>query len=143
MKKLIFFFLCASILCSCNNTKKVDSKKFAGKYTIEFPTDGSGDQEVLALASLFLQDISIVFYENGDGILDNKILKAFASEKQWDGTFHYSIEQDTLLNISSDAMNAITGGTVILRKVGNEYDYIKLINPKTNKIVGTLVRKNK
>ncbi|MBQ4215682.1 MAG: hypothetical protein II663_05365, partial [Bacteroidales bacterium] len=57
-----------------------------------------------------------------------------------DGTFTYTIQQDSLLNVKMKGNAANVSGTHILRKVGDAYDYIKVINPKTNELEMTLVR---
>ncbi len=147
MRKCFLPMVCMVLFAACNGSKtSFNSKDFAGKYKMEIAPDALDSKEEanalgLWLGNLLMDDIQVVFYENGDGYLElGPVFKYMLTKEGGDGTFTYTIQQDSLLNVKMKGNAANVSGTHILRKVGDAYDYIKVINPKTNELEMTLVR---
>ena len=89
-----------------------------------------------ALAGLLLNQFSITFYENGEGYIYGGTLDSLFSNYNT-VYFEYTISQDSILNFHNSKDSVVQH---IMRKVGDSYDYIKMINPKTKEVELTLVR---
>ena len=141
MKKYLIIFVCLSFMMGCNSKSSFNNKKLAGKYSIEIALPDEDKSELgdmgTALAGLFLNQISISFYENGDGFIDAGAFTSLLLSKSDSGEFKYSISQDSILNFYNNNDSIVQH---ILRNVGDSYDYIKLINPETKEVEFTLVR---
>lgn len=140
MKKYFIIFVCALLTIGCNSNSSFNNKKLAGKYSLQVNMSDDDQSELgemgTALAGLFLNQISITFYENGEGFIDGGALTSLLSDSNT-GEFKYTISQDSILNFHNSNDSVVQH---ILRKVGDSYDYIKMINPQTKEVEITLVR---
>ncbi|MBR5434859.1 MAG: hypothetical protein IK117_10540 [Bacteroidales bacterium] len=147
MKKILIPFACAVLFCACTGSRSsFNSKEFAGKYKMEIAPEAlnsSSEANALGamLGNMLMDDMQVVFYENGDGLLElGPILKYVMTKDGGDGTFTYKIQRDSIIEVKMKGGKSNVEGAHILRKVGDAYDYIKVINPKTNELEMTLIR---
>ncbi|MBQ4215912.1 MAG: hypothetical protein II663_06540, partial [Bacteroidales bacterium] len=74
MRKYFLPMVCMVLFAACNGSKtSFNSKDFAGKYKMEIAPDALDSKEEanalgLWLGNLLMDDIQVVFYENGDGL---------------------------------------------------------------------------
>lgn len=150
MKKLLLIpFASLFLLVSClNSSSKINSKDFAGKYKIEIGTESLNTEGATAkalgaaLGGMLMNEIQVVFYDNGEGYLETGPLMKYVISKNGDCTFTYKIEQDSVMTMRMNSGGDNFSGQHILRKVGDAYDFVKVINPKTKELEMTLVRQD-
>ena len=140
MKKYLIIFVCALFAIGCNSNSSFNNKKLAGEYSLQIamPDDDQSElgQMGSALTGLLSNQFSITFYENGEGYIYGGTLDSLFSNSM-PFYFKYTISQDSILNFHNSNDSVVQH---IMRKVGDSYDYIKMINPKTKEVEITLVR---
>lgn len=140
MRRIALLVIIAFLLLSCNNSRTVNSKDLAGRYSVDLvgtindATDSVDDEFAKSFINMLALgiDIDIVFYDNNKGILEFKgwamdFLRSLEDIPQVI-PFDYKIKNDSILQF----INNEEESDCIVRKLADNYDYLQLVFKEDN-----------
>lgn len=140
MRRIALLVIVAFLLLSCNNSRTVNSKDLAGRYSVDLvgtindATDSVDDEFAKSFINMLALgiDIDIVFYDNNKGILEFKgwamdFLRSLEDIPQVI-PFDYKIKNDSILQF----INNEEESDCIVRKLADNYDYLQLVFKEDN-----------